>query len=101
MPGPWESTPEDEVKDTLRSQMWFDLAGFPFPGQIKGLMQGVGIPHSRILYGSDYPFTKSHGVELLLGKMDEGVKEMFREEEIEDLYYRNAERMLGYSEAKL
>lgn len=100
VPGPWESMSEDEVKEILVKQMWFDLAGFPFPGQIKGLMQGLGVPHGRILYGSDFPFTKAEGVGHLLGIMDQGVREMFSEDEVEDLYYRNAERMLGYPKGK-
>lgn len=47
------------------------------------------------MYGSDFPFTRPNGVEMLLGQMDDGVKELFNEEEIEDLYHRNAEKLLG------
>jgi len=97
VPGPYESTPEEEVRDTFRRQMWFDLAGFPFPGQIRGLMEGVGVPHGRLLFGSDYPYTKANGVDHLVGLMDMGVKDLFSDEEIEDLYYKNAERMLSYA----
>lgn len=70
------------------------MAGFAFPTQIRGLLYGTGVPHSRLMYGSDFPFTRANGVELLLGKMDDGVKELFNDEEIKDLYYRNAEKML-------
>jgi len=100
VPGPWEGIPEETVRETMRKQIWFDLAGFVFPGQIKGLMEGAGVPHSRILYGSDFPFTKAEGVEMLLGKMDEGVKGMFSQEEIEDVYCRNAERLFATSSTK-
>ncbi|KAK1069491.1 hypothetical protein LTR74_004816 [Friedmanniomyces endolithicus] len=95
VPGPWDATAEEETREAFRKQIWFDLAGFPFPGQIRGLMDGAGVPHSRIMYGSDFPFTKPPGVEMLLGKMDEGVTGMFSEEEIEDLYHRNAEALLS------
>ena len=97
VPGPWEGVSEDEVRGAFRKQIWFDLAGFPFPGQIKGLMEGAGVTHDRIMYGSDFPFTKPEGVEMLLGKMDEGVKGLFSQDQIEDLYHRNAERLLSKS----
>ncbi|KXL46760.1 hypothetical protein M433DRAFT_153422 [Acidomyces richmondensis BFW] len=100
VPGPWVSVPEDEVRETFLKQFWFDMAGFPFPGQIRGLMQGSGILHSKLLYGSDYPFTKAPGVEILLDAMDKGVKTMFTKEEIEDIYHRNAERLLGHSKQR-
>ncbi|KAK3672064.1 hypothetical protein LTR78_008034 [Recurvomyces mirabilis] len=95
VPGPWVGVPEAEVREAFAKQIWFDLAGFPFPGQIKGLMEGSGVKHSRIMYGSDFPFTQPKGVEMLLGQMDDGVKGMFSPEEIEDLYHGNAERLLG------
>lgn len=51
VPGPWTSVPEDEVRETMQRQVYFDLAGFPMPGQIKGLMDGAGVPHTQLLYG--------------------------------------------------
>ena len=44
-------------------------------------MAGVGIPHSRITYGSDFPFTRAPGVEMLAGKMDAGITEMFSQKQ--------------------
>lgn len=95
VPGLGEAVPESEVREAMLRQFWFDMAGFAFPGQIKGLMQGAGVPHSRLMYGSDYPFTQPPGVELLLGQMNDGVRELFSQDEIEDLYHRNAEKLLG------
>lgn len=94
VPGPWSGVTEDKVLETFGKQFWFDMAGFVFPGQIKGLLQGVGVDHSSLLYGSDFPFTKAEGVEMLLGQMDSGVRKSFSEAEIEDLYHRNAEKLL-------
>lgn len=71
------------------------MAGFAFPTQIRGLLYGTGVSHSRLMYGSDFPFTRAPGVELLMGKMASGVKELFDEEQIEDLYHRNAEMLLS------
>ena len=95
VPGPWEGVPEEEVRAAFTKQIWFDMAGFPFPSQIRGLMEGVGVSHSRLMYGSDFPFTGPDGVQRLLQDMDQGVKGMFDEEQIKDLYHRNAERLLA------
>ncbi|KAF2171605.1 hypothetical protein M409DRAFT_63248 [Zasmidium cellare ATCC 36951] len=95
VPGPWIGVPESEVLEAFKRQIWFDMAGFAFPSQIRGILYGTGVPHSRLMYGSDFPFTRANGVELLMGQMDSGVKELFNEEEIEDLYHRNAEKLLG------
>lgn len=89
---------ESDVVEAYKTQIWFDMAGFAFPSQIRSLLYGVGVPHSRLMYGSDFPFTRADGVELLLGQMDHGVKELFNEEEIQDLYHRNAEKLLALNE---
>lgn len=101
MPGPWQGVSEDEVRETFNRQVWFDMAGFSFPGQIKGLVDGAGVGHSRLLYGSDYPFTKAPGVDMLAGMMDEGVKSLFDESQIEDLYHKNAEALFGKKQSHL
>lgn len=93
MQGPWHGTSEEEAKAALNRQVWFDMAGFPFPGQIKGLLDGSGVGTDRLLYGSDFPFTKTDGVEMLARMMDEGARDMFDAEQIEDLYHRNAEKL--------
>jgi predicted TIM-barrel fold metal-dependent hydrolase len=95
VPGPWTGVPEEEVREAFQKQIWFDTAGFPFPGQIKGLME-AGVKPDRLFYGSDYPFTRAGGVGMLLEQMDEGTKEIFDDEQIKDVYYRNAERLLNY-----
>ncbi|USW54724.1 Putative 2-amino-3-carboxymuconate-6-semialdehyde decarboxylase, metal-dependent hydrolase [Septoria linicola] len=100
VPGPWGgSVTEEEVKEAFQRQIWFDMAGFAFPSQIRGLVEGVGVGHTRLLYGSDYPFTKEDGVELLLGQMEEGVKGLFDEEQVKDICYRNAEKLFGRERA--
>lgn len=95
VPGPWEGIPEEEVLEAFKTNVWFDMAGFVMPSQIRSLLHGVGVPHSRLLYGSDFPFTRANGVEMLLGQMDKGVKELFDEVQIEDLYNRNAKQLLN------
>ena len=50
VPVPWEKTSEAEVREAFKMQIWFDLAGFAFPGQIQGLLAAGGQP-DRLLYG--------------------------------------------------
>lgn len=105
VPGPWAGVGEEDARRVFEQRFYFDLAGFVFPagegaeamaasGQLVGLVRGMGVSASRLLYGSDFPFTKADGVELLAGLMDRGVKGMFTEEEIEQIYRGNAERLL-------
>ena len=101
VPGPWQGTPEEEAREIFNRQVWFDVAGFSFPGQIKGLLEGSGVGHDRLMYGSDYPFTKSDGVGMLAGMMDDGAKSMFDEEQMKDVYHRNAERLFALQETKM
>jgi predicted TIM-barrel fold metal-dependent hydrolase len=95
VPGPWTGVTEDDVHEAFKKQIWFDTAGFPFPGQIKGLME-AGVQPDRLFYGSDYPFTRADGVGMLLGQMDKGTKENFSDEQIESICHGNAEKLLGH-----
>lgn len=114
VPGPWTGISEVQARKAFQKQFYFDLAGFVFParqegegresvgdGQLVGLVKGVGVGSDRLLYGSDFPFTKAGGVEWLVGIMDEGVKQMFTEEEVRMIYRGNAERLLGGSGSKI
>lgn len=81
------------VKEAFRQQFYFDLAGFPFPDQIHGLLRTVG--PDRLLYGSDYPFTPPQVVTGLAMEMSAGLLELFGDEGIRDgIYSGNAERLL-------
>ena len=82
------------VKETFARQFYFDLAGFPFPDQIFGLLRFVG--PDRLLYGSDYPFTPSKGVAVLARRMRDGLNEMFPDGKVrEGIYVGNANKLLG------
>lgn len=94
VPGPWTGVTEDTARSAFDKQFYFDLAGFPFPGQIVGLVQGVGVSTKKLLYGSDFPFTKPDGVKMLADVMDEGVEKMFTEDEVEAIYHGNATALL-------
>ena len=83
------------VKERLRKQFYFDVAGICWPDQIYGLMRHVDV--GQILFGSDYPFTPAAHVKMLAGMMGEGMKkgDLFKDdEEREAAYYGNARRLL-------
>lgn len=49
----------EAVKRIFGRQFYFDLAGYVFPDQIHGVLRYVDA--SRLLYGTDYPFTPGSG----------------------------------------
>ncbi|CAM1508026.1 Fc.00g048740.m01.CDS01 [Cosmosporella sp. VM-42] len=81
------------VKKAFQSQFYFDLAGFVFPDQIHGLLPYVGA--SRILYGSDYPYTPEAGA---LGIAEAMIKQLplvfSSKSEQKAIYKGNAETIL-------
>ena len=84
------------VAETLQTQFFFDLAGFPFPDQLHGLLRLVD--SRRLLYGSDYPYSPSPMVMRLAGTLDQEMPKLFDEEEMKAVYHKNAARLLGDSE---
>lgn len=94
VPGPWTGVAEAQARRALGEQFWFDLAGFPFPGQLRGLLE-AGVGRERLLYGSDFPFTREEGVVMLAGVMDQGCGELFGEGGVEKVYAGNARSLFG------
>ncbi|KAF2859733.1 amidohydrolase 2 [Piedraia hortae CBS 480.64] len=88
-----QAVSEKEAREAMEKQFFFDMAGFPFPGQLRGLLAGVQISPQRIMYGSDFPFTNLDAVSGLAKQMDGGVKELFSQDEIEDIMHRNAKKL--------
>ena len=86
----------DEFRKLLRERFYFDLAGFPFPDQIHGLLRILGKGgEQRLVYGSDYPFTPEKVVVDVAGQMDEGCKELFHTDQRSAVYSGNADRLFG------
>ncbi|KAJ5807738.1 hypothetical protein N7474_009007 [Penicillium riverlandense] len=83
----------DEVKEMLQTRFYFDLAGLPFPDQIHGLLRLVD--SSRLLYGSDYPYTPVPAVLAFAKKMDDGFTSEFLPEVKENVYLKNAQEFLA------
>ncbi|KAK9419093.1 putative Amidohydrolase-related domain-containing protein [Seiridium unicorne] len=85
-----------EFRRLLRERFFFDLAGFPFPNQIHGLLRTLGDGgEQRLVYGSDYPFTPEKLVLGLAEQMEAGCEELFNADQRNDVYLHNAERLLG------
>lgn len=63
------------VKAALKRQFYFDLAGFPFPDQIHGLLRFVD--EERLLYGSDVPYTPAPVVVQLGKVLNAGIRELW------------------------
>jgi predicted TIM-barrel fold metal-dependent hydrolase len=83
----------EEIKQLLQSHFYFDLAGAPFPDQVHGLLRIVD--SSRLLYGSDYPFTPASLVEALARKADDSLEINFGPAAKHRILMNNAENLLG------
>ncbi|KAH4906568.1 hypothetical protein HBI80_082030 [Parastagonospora nodorum] len=89
------------VRRQLDEQFYFDLAGFVFDGdeggagQLKALVEGLEIGSGRLIYGSDFPFTKTPLVRNFAARMNGGLEALFDEREREMIYEGNAEKLLS------
>ena len=88
-----KSLTNDNVKELFRTRFFFDLAGFPFPDLIKGYLNVCD--ESRLLYGSDYPYTPGKVVEYLADTMDKGLVELFGEGKMEEIMSGHAKKLLN------
>ncbi|KAF1969635.1 amidohydrolase 2 [Bimuria novae-zelandiae CBS 107.79] len=102
VPGCQEADPK-KVRKQLAEQFYFDLAGMAFEGdegsdgsgQLKALVKGFDISPERLLYGSDFPFTRQTSAMTLANRMQAGLECLFSDEEREAIYVRNAEKLLN------
>lgn len=83
----------DDVRHLFKTRFYFDLAGFPFPDQIHGLLRFTD--SSRLLYGTDFPFLPADSVVRSAEKNDEEVRKLFGPEIQKDIYSENARGLLG------
>lgn len=83
-----------KMKEILMKQFYFDVAGFPLPDQIHGLLRLVD--HSRLLYGSDYPYTPRRTTVELSDKLDDGLGFALGDSlRARDLCLHNAQELFG------
>ena len=82
------------VKDRLRKQFYFDMAGACWLDQLPALLALVG--KDQVLYGSDYPFTPAQNVERFADAMEQYMPTVFRTEKERGMAYtKNAERLFA------
>jgi predicted TIM-barrel fold metal-dependent hydrolase len=86
---------ELDVVAAFKRQFWFDVGGIPFPSQVTGMTEGVGVGPDRFLFGTDFPYASDKAAEMLARKLDEGMREKFSEEDVKDVYVRNAEQLFS------
>lgn len=84
----------------LAERFYFDIAGFVFngeedgQGQLQALVQGLGIRHERLLYGSDFPFTAGPYVRGFAERMVGCLECMYGEGARRGVYEGNARKLL-------
>ena len=93
-------------KALLQERFFFDLAGVPFPDQIFGLVRMLGgkeKARSRLLFGSDFPFTPGEAVKGLVARMEggfecteEGVFGLDGESVKEEAWEGNARKLFNF-----
>jgi predicted TIM-barrel fold metal-dependent hydrolase len=82
----------DDVKALFKTRFFFDLAGYPFPDQIHGLLRFTD--PSRLLYGTDFPFFNAEKLGKLAEKNDREIEKMFDSEIQKQIYSGNALKLL-------
>ncbi|TPX15259.1 uncharacterized protein E0L32_004536 [Thyridium curvatum] len=88
---------EGEAREILETRCYFDLAGWPFPGELPAMMRATGVAEDRLLYGSDFPFFPEPLVVNLTKIMDDGLVTTIGPEAVALVHRINAERLLGAS----
>lgn len=83
----------DDVRRMFKTRFFFDLAGFPFPDQIHGLLRFTDA--SRLLYGTDYPFLPAEAVVELVQRNDREIEALFGFEAQRCIYSDNARKLLA------
>ncbi|KAF3009708.1 hypothetical protein E8E13_008837 [Curvularia kusanoi] len=89
------------VEQQFNKQFFFDLAGAVFDGtsggqgQLKAFVEGFNLSHERLLYGSDFPFTRTQFVEVFAQRMRNGLDDLFDEKQRTAVYEENAKRLLA------
>ena len=87
------SLTSDQVKELFKTRFYFDLAGFPFPDLIHGYLRISN--ESRLLYGSDYPYTPGPMIKKQGKTRDDNLKHMFDEETVKAIYAGHARELLN------
>lgn len=88
-----DAVSEADIKSVLQTRFYIDLAGVPFPDQIHGVLRAVDT--SRLVYGSDYPFTPAPAVASLAKRLDDNLEDCFGSETAKRVLCKNAEELMS------
>lgn len=95
-----ESVTPDFVRERLKTNFYFDMAGTPWPDQVPALLAFIG--KDQVLYGSDYPFTPAEFVGVLADTMERSMPQVFKTEAERMMAYKgNAERLFRQQSASM
>lgn len=83
----------NDVRKLFRTRFYFDLAGFPFPDQIHGLLRFAD--PTRLLYGTDFPFLPADAVIESADRNDRDVEDLFGPDVQKLVYSGNAQKLLA------
>ncbi|KAJ6577544.1 hypothetical protein B0H19DRAFT_931495 [Mycena capillaripes] len=95
-PRPLHELTPPVVKEMFAKQFYFDLAGSPMPNLIHHMLRWT--KSDRFLYGSDVPFNSWSAAETQAQIMESELPKVFGEQEIQDIYHGNAERLFASKE---
>ena len=84
---------EQQIREVLERQFWFDLAGNPIPNLIHGLLKFTG--KERLLFGSDVPWTPFHVAGGSITHMEEDLPRCVGEDSLRMIYSGNAAKLLS------
>jgi len=85
----------EDAKKLFRERFYFDLAGFPFPDQVHGLLRLLGDKGpERILYGTDFPYMNGVVTGELAGVAERELDELFGEGVVRGIFKGTAEEVL-------
>ncbi|KAF1841312.1 uncharacterized protein K460DRAFT_164966 [Cucurbitaria berberidis CBS 394.84] len=85
---------QEEARKVYRERFWYDSAGPVWPKQVKGLTEGMGVPVSQFVFGTDYPYGIGFwDVDVNIAGLADA--ELLSSEEKEQVFWRNARGLWG------
>ena len=83
-----------EIKQVLQRQFYFDTTGFMLPDQIHGVLRYVD--HTRLLFGSDYPYMRADTVIRVAEELDRDLGLVIKDEkDREAIYIGNSAKLFS------
>lgn len=84
---------EQQIREVLAQQCWFDLAGNPVANLVDGLLKFTG--KERLLFGSDVPWTPFQVAGGIVTQMEQQLPRCVGEGSLAMIYSENAEKLLS------